>query len=149
MGGFIKKQLGTVEDLDTGLGKTVQPRPSGQLTLTKVNVSELGGVYTVNTIAEFEAIDPTLLGAIKAVNVLEAKSTYELQPDGTWNKSSLGGQFSDVGTSEGHGIAYTVAKSAIEDIIIASGTNGFSANSFELVDGATLTIEDDASYTVI
>ena len=69
-----------------------------------------------------------------------------------WNGSSWvrgGGQASDVGTSKGYGIGYTVAISAVEDIVVASGTNGFSIDNFELVDGASLTIEDGATYKVI
>jgi len=70
----------------------------------------------------------------------------------TWNGSEWirgGGQASDVGTSKGYGIGYTVSVSAVEDIVITSGTNGFSIDNFELADGATLTIEDGATYKII
>jgi len=63
---------------------------------------------------------------------------------------AVGGQFADtIGDSHGLGIMFTSQKSAVEDIIVSTGTNAFSVDSFELVDGASLTIEDGAIYKVI
>jgi len=47
------------------------------------------------------------------------------------------------------GIICTSKVSDVEDMVITSGCNAFSIDSFILVDGATLIIEDDAIYKVI
>ena len=145
----IIKQLGTVEDLSSGLGTVQQARKSGLLTLTKVNVSELNGIYSVNTLEEFNLIDPNLLGDIKVVNVIEEGRTYSW--DGTtWLKSSLGGQFVDKGTEKGKAIAYLANTTAEnEDIVIKEGTNAFAIDNITIADGTTITIEDGAVFKVL
>jgi len=64
-------------------------------------------------------------------------------------KGHIGGQFVDYGTSVGSGIQYMAQVSAVEDIVVKAGTNAFSVDSFTLADGATLTVEDGATYKVI
>ena len=59
-----------------------------------------------------------------------------------------GQQFLGAGATKG--IQYFSATSLpSENIVVVSGTNAFSVESFELADGATLTIEDGATYKVI
>jgi len=77
--------------------------------------------------------------------------TYEMKVyiDTGWRLMTLGGQFADTGSAIGSGIQYMAQTSAVEDIVIKSGTNAFSVDSFEIVDGATLTIEAGSTYKVI
>lgn len=72
---FIEKQLVTLEDLQVGTGKVTQKRPSGQLELTKINVTGLGGALVVNSIDEMNKIDITTIQT-KAVLVLETGQLY-------------------------------------------------------------------------
>lgn len=72
---FIEKQLITLEDLQVGTGKVTQKRPSGQLNLTKVNVTGLGGALVVSTIEEMNAIDVTTIQT-KAVLVVATGQLY-------------------------------------------------------------------------
>jgi len=57
-----------------------------------------------------------------------------------------GGQF--IGAM-GSGIQYMAQTSAVEDLVVRVGTNAFSVESFELVNGATLTIENGSTYKVL
>ena len=59
-----------------------------------------------------------------------------------------GGQF--VGAGLAKGIQFMAHSSvANESMTIVTGTNGFSIDSFELLNGASLTIEDGATYKVL
>jgi len=69
-----------------------------------------------------------------------------------WNGDAwvmAAGQSVDNGTKIGYTIGFTAALTAKEDIIVKAGVNGFSIDNLELVNGATLTIEDGAIYKVI
>ena len=146
----VTKSLAAVEDLLPGVGKELQYRNNREITVTKVNASFLNGVCTVNTDAEFRAIDIADLGDIKVVSVVETGRTYKWdQPNNTWLESSSGGQFADIGTDIGKGIMYTANVSGIEDIVVKSGTNAFSSNNVTLSNGASLTLETDATYKII
>ena len=78
---FIEKQLVTLEDLQVGTGKVNQQRPSGQLELTKINVTGLGGAMVVSTVAEMNSIDVTKLQTL-AVLVIETGQLY------SWDKAN-------------------------------------------------------------
>lgn len=72
---FIEKQLVVLEDLQLGTGSVEQKRPSGQLKLTKINVTGLGGALVVQTVAQMKAIDVTTIQT-KAVLVVETGQLY-------------------------------------------------------------------------
>jgi len=139
----------TLEDLEVGFGKVTQTRGGQAVTLTKINPINLNqnGYY-------FGPLDsdPTIRpdgselqqGDSYFNTIISGIRTY----DGIiWRNS--GGQSVDTGTSVGYGVAYTAEVSAVEDIVVTAGKNAFSVNSFTLADGATLTIEDGATYKVI
>jgi len=143
------KQLAGTEDLTIGLGQVVQPRKSGTKNITKVNVSELNGIYTVNTVAEFNAIDYTKLGNIKIVHIVETNQSF--RHDGTqWITYSSGGQFADIGDADGKSVPYLVSTTAInETITVKSGQNSFAIDEIVIADGSELVIENNAVFKVL
>lgn len=85
---LIEKQLVTLEDLQVGTGKVTQKRPSGQLNLTKINVTGLGGALVVSTVAEMNSLDVTTIQT-KAVLVIETGQLYSWDStDKKWVSSS-------------------------------------------------------------
>ena len=89
-----------------------------------------------------------LLGGEQFFNTQARKMLVFYANTGVWIQSP-GGQFVDTGTDIGSGVQYMAQVSGVEDIVIKSGTNAFSVDSFTLADGATLTIEDGAVYKVL
>lgn len=57
--------------------------------------------------------------------------------------------FHDLGTSIGKSIPYTASETGKEDIVVKSGTNGFSMDQIIITTGASLTVENNATYKVI
>lgn len=72
---FIEKQPIVLEDIQVGTGSVGQKRPSGQLQLTKVNVTGLGGALVVQTVEQMKKIDITTIQT-KAVLVVETGQLY-------------------------------------------------------------------------
>lgn len=113
----------------------------------------LSGVFAEQYQGDF-AVAPTVRidgGVLQAGDLYFDTTTYEMKVyTGTgWRLMTLGGQFADIGSAMGSGIQYMAQASAVEDIVVKSGTNCFSVDSFELVDGATLTIEAGSTYKII
>jgi len=113
----------------------------------------LSGVFAEQYQGDF-AVAPTKRidgGVLKDGDLYFNNVTYEMKVYmGTgWRLMTLGGQFADIGSAIGSGIQYMAQVSAVEDIVVKSGTNCFSVDSFEIVNGATLTIESGSTYKII
>lgn len=142
------KQLGGKQDLTIGLGTVAQPRKSGIQQIVKLNVSELQGVYTVNTLVEFNSIDPLLLGDIKVVHIIETNQSFKW--NGTiWEIHTSGGQFHDIGTTIGKSVPFVADTTGAEVITVLAGTNSFAIDNITVVDGAEIIIEDGAVFKVL
>ena len=134
----------TLEDLELGYGRVTQTRGGQAVTLTKIN---LGGYY-FGPLDSDPTIRPDDTDLQKGDNYFNTIISGIRTFDGIMWRNS-GGQSVDTGTSVGYGVAYTAEVSAVEDIVVTAGKNAFSVDSFTLADGATLTIEDGATYKVI
>lgn len=71
----IEKELIVAQDMEIGIGKVNQKRPSGQRELDKVNVTTFGGALVVSTYADLEKLDANQLQT-KAAIVLETGQVY-------------------------------------------------------------------------
>lgn len=69
----VKKGLAGVEDLNVGIGTYEQQRRDGNAlttkTLKKINATEIGGAYSVDTASSLIAIDESLLGDSKRATI--------------------------------------------------------------------------------
>lgn len=80
---LVTKSLITSEDLAKGIGKVSQVRPSGELELTQLNVTELQGCLVVEKVSQLlnqqdlNYINPNLLGTTKVVLVSENGLFYK------------------------------------------------------------------------
>ena len=142
-----------LEDLEVGFGKVTQTRGGQTVTLTKINPTSLSP-YLSPYVYYFGPLDSNPTIRYDGSELQRGDSYFNTIINGIrtfdgiiWRNS--GGQSIDTGTSVGYGVTYTAEVSAVEDIVVTTGKNAFSVNSFTLADGATLTIEDGATYKVV
>ena len=162
-----RQQLG-IEDLVFGHGTVTQTRGGITVEITKIDAENIP--YGSGTLGDLVySIDPEKLvhkdsatgaallpvGTIterpSAPSIGATRYNTELNTTENWTGSSwipTGGQL--LGTSIIKGVQYMASVSAPnETIIVTSGLNAFSVDSFTLADGASIVVEDNAVYKVL
>ncbi len=135
----VEKNLAVVEDLLLGTGTTTQNRNGIVVDVTKIDIPAI--------IDNYEAL--ALVDTTKhrtAININDTAGGIYIYDGSIWKPSVIGGQF--LGTAKTKGVQF-MAQSTNEELTILEGTNAFSIESFELKDGASLTIEDGSTYKVL
>lgn len=146
-----------LEDIEWGDESEIvnQTRNSQVVQLHKINPDKTTDI-TKTSITYGITPPPNNINPVNGINALyidtHLNDLYYCEDATTdanvWIKNSSG-QFVDHGTPTGSGVQYMAQVSGVEDIVIKTGTNAFSVDSFTLADGATLTIEDGAVYKVL